>query len=131
MLEQMRRSSQSLLIYLLFGIVIAVFIVNFGPQSPGCDGNQTATSSEAATVDGRSVTSQDFRYGYYSSASPLLMRALAEMDAWIAAIQADTAAGSQHEKVVRNKPATLQEGCNTRDATPAFIAETQQRTAGQ
>ena len=35
MLEQMRRSSQSLLIYVLFGIVIAVFIVNFGPQSPG------------------------------------------------------------------------------------------------
>ena len=35
MLEQMRKSSQSLLIYVLFGIVIAVFIINFGPQSRG------------------------------------------------------------------------------------------------
>jgi hypothetical protein len=74
---------------------------------------------------------EDFRYGYYSSGSPLLMHALAEMDKWIAAIQADTDAGTHHQKVVRNKPATLQEGCNTRDATPTFIAETQQRDAGQ
>ena len=74
---------------------------------------------------------EDFRYGYYTSESPLLLRALAEMDKWIAAIQADTDAGTAHEKVVRNKPATLQEGCNTRDATPTFIAETQSRTSGQ
>jgi hypothetical protein len=74
---------------------------------------------------------EDFRYGYYSSASPLLMFALAQMDRWITAIQADVAPGTQHERVVRNKPATLQEGCNTRDAQPTFIAETQQMTAGQ
>ena len=35
MLKQMRQQSRSLLIYVLFGIVIAVFIINFGPQSPG------------------------------------------------------------------------------------------------
>jgi hypothetical protein len=74
---------------------------------------------------------EDFRYGYYSSSSPLLLRALAEMDKWIAAIQADTGRGTQHEKVVRDKPTTLQEGCNTRDAVPTFIAETMQRTSGQ
>jgi len=74
---------------------------------------------------------EDGRHGLYSSSSPLLLRALAEMDAWIAAIQADTDPGTAHEKVVRNKPATLQEGCNTRDATPTFIVETQQMNAGQ
>ena len=74
---------------------------------------------------------EDFRYNYYSSASPLLMRALAEMDKWLAAIQSDKAAGTAHEKVVRNKPATLQEGCNTRDANPTFIAETQKMDSGQ
>lgn len=74
---------------------------------------------------------EDFRYGYYSSSSPLLLRSLAEMDKWIAAIQADTGSGTQHEKVVRNKPATLQEGCNTRDASPTFIAEPQHPTQGQ
>ncbi len=74
---------------------------------------------------------EDFRFGYYSSTSPLLLRALAEMDKWLAAIQADTGGGTQHQKVVRNKPATLQEGCNTRDPQPTFIAETQRPDAGQ
>ncbi len=65
MLEQMRRSSQSLIIYVLFGIVIAVFIVNFGPQSQGgCDQPASTASSSAAVVDGREITTQDFRYGY-------------------------------------------------------------------
>ncbi|AEG91069.1 DUF6351 family protein [Ramlibacter tataouinensis] len=82
-------------------------------------------------ADNQVMLVEDFRYGYYSSTSPLLMRALAEMDKWLAAIQADQAGGSQHEKVVRNKPQTLQEGCNTRDATPQFIAEKQQPGSGQ
>jgi peptidyl-prolyl cis-trans isomerase D len=65
MLEQMRRSSQSLLIYVLFGIVIAVFIINFGPHSGGCDGGPpTAANADAGKVDGRTLTSQDFRYAY-------------------------------------------------------------------
>lgn len=81
-------------------------------------------------ADNHVMLVEDFRYGYYSSASPLLLRALAEMDKWIAAIQADTGTGTQHQKVVRNKPATLVEGCNTRDATPTFIAERMQRTTG-
>jgi peptidyl-prolyl cis-trans isomerase D len=65
MLEQMRRSSQSLLIYVLFGIVIAVFIINFGPHSGGCDGGpSTSATADAAKVDGQTLTSQDFRYAY-------------------------------------------------------------------
>lgn len=82
-------------------------------------------------ADNQVMLVEDFRYGYYSSDSPLLLRALAEMDKWLAAIKADTAAGTQHEKVVRDKPATLQEGCNTRDANPTFIAEKQQMNSGQ
>jgi peptidyl-prolyl cis-trans isomerase D len=65
MLEQMRRSSQSLLIYVLFGIVIAVFIINFGPHSGGCDGGPTSSATaDAAKVEGRTLSSQDFRYAY-------------------------------------------------------------------
>ncbi|MGH7462147.1 MAG: DUF6351 family protein, partial [Longimicrobiales bacterium] len=82
-------------------------------------------------ADNQVMLVEDFRFDYYSSKSPLLMRALSEMDKWLAAIQADQAGGSQHQKVVRNKPQTLQEGCNTRDATPQFIAERQQVSSGQ
>ncbi len=74
---------------------------------------------------------EDARYGLYSSASPLLIKSLNEMDKWITAIQADSNTGSAFEKVVRNKPSSLVEGCNTRDAQPTFIAETQQMESGK
>jgi peptidyl-prolyl cis-trans isomerase D len=66
MLEQMRQQSRSLLIYVLFGIVIAVFIINFGPQSPGgCNrGGKTVQSNlEGAKVKGHLLTRQDYTYG--------------------------------------------------------------------
>ena len=66
MLEQMRKSSQSLLIYVLFGIVIAVFIINFGPQSrggAGC-GSLTGGDESAAHVVGQTVSTQTYHYAF-------------------------------------------------------------------
>jgi peptidyl-prolyl cis-trans isomerase D len=64
MLEQMRRSSQSLLIYVLFGILIAVFIINFAPQSMGgCEGKRAIVETDAAKVGSRTLTAQDFNFG--------------------------------------------------------------------
>jgi peptidyl-prolyl cis-trans isomerase D len=66
MLEQMRQQSRSLIIYVLFGIVIAVFIVNFGPQSPsGCDGRGEGAQSgiEGARVKDRTIGRQSYLYG--------------------------------------------------------------------
>jgi hypothetical protein len=83
-------------------------------------------------ADNHVMLVEDFRYGYYSSESPLLMYALRSMDEWLAAIQADTSDIPQSAKVVRNKPASLQEGCMTRDeASPTFIAEQMVRGQGQ
>jgi len=70
---------------------------------------------------------EDNRFGLYSNASPLLQRMILTMDRWITAINADKRKLSRIEKVLRNRPADLLEGCNTRDATPAFIAERQVR----
>ncbi len=67
MLEQMRRSSQSLLIYLLFGIVIAVFIINFGPQSGGGYEEKAVQSSFAARVGGTTMFQSDWRYAFVMS----------------------------------------------------------------
>lgn len=82
-------------------------------------------------ADNQVMLVEDFRYGYYSSASPLLMYALEQMDIWLDNIAKDGASGTPREKVVRNKPATLQEGCLTRDANPVKIVEKQERTSGQ
>jgi uncharacterized tannase-like protein DUF6351 len=69
----------------------------------------------------------DNRFGLYSNANPLLQSAILKMDRWITAIKADKRHIRQIEKVVQNKPADLQEGCYTKDPTPAFIAEHQVR----
>jgi peptidyl-prolyl cis-trans isomerase D len=58
MLDVMRKHSRSFIIYIFFGIIIAVFIVNFGPQSAGC----TATVSHAARVEGTAITQTLFNY---------------------------------------------------------------------
>src|SRR5581483_11407479 len=48
-----------------FGIVIAVFIINFGPQSRGgCDGPAAAGDHYAAKVAGDVISTSDFRYGF-------------------------------------------------------------------
>ena len=66
MLEQMRKSSQSLLIYLLFSVLIVVFIISFGPQSRGttCDAALGGNDHFAAKVAGDVVSTNAFRYGF-------------------------------------------------------------------
>jgi hypothetical protein len=58
MLDAMRKHSRSFIIYIFFGIIIAVFVVNFGPQSAGC----TATLSHAARVEGSPISQTLFNY---------------------------------------------------------------------
>lgn len=66
MLEQMRKSSRSLLIYVLFLTLIAVFVINFGPQSRGgsCESTMPGNDHFAAKVAGDMVSANDFRYGF-------------------------------------------------------------------
>ncbi|KAB2896003.1 MAG: hypothetical protein F9K40_15305, partial [Kofleriaceae bacterium] len=57
MLEQMRKQGASVFIWLIFGILIAVFVINFGPQSPGSSqgcsggGKRTFLTVGETTVD--------------------------------------------------------------------------------
>ena len=44
MLDRMRKSSQSVVVPAIFGLLIAIFIISFGPQSRG-------VTCEAATAD--------------------------------------------------------------------------------
>jgi hypothetical protein len=78
-------------------------------------------------ADNQVMVVEDNRFGLYDNASPLLQRMVLTMDRWITAIKADARAIPQIDKVVQNRPADLQEGCNTRDPTPSFIVQTQVR----
>ncbi|SEF18842.1 DUF6351 family protein [Jiangella alba] len=66
---------------------------------------------------------EDARYGGFSTASPLLRHAVTQLDRWLRAIAADDSGAAAIDKVVANRPAELVEGCNTRDATPEFLAQ--------
>lgn len=58
---------------------------------------------------------EDQRYGLYGTESPLLQRAILQLDRWI---------------TTGRKPRGLREGCMTRDEHPTFIAERQRRDPG-
>jgi hypothetical protein len=78
-------------------------------------------------ADNHIMVVEDNRFGIYSNTSPLLQRMILTLDRWITAINADPRDIAQIDKVVQNKPADLQEGCQTRDASPTFIAQPQVR----
>jgi peptidyl-prolyl cis-trans isomerase D len=62
MLEQLRRNSRSFIIWILFGIIIAVFIISFGPQaspdSLGCG----YSKESALEVAGEEVSLNSWRF---------------------------------------------------------------------
>ena len=60
---------------------------------------------------------EDQRYGLYNTESPLLQHAIRELDRWITNIRHDP-----RHRLAANRPASLREGCNTRDEQPTFIA---------
>jgi peptidyl-prolyl cis-trans isomerase D len=66
MLAAMRRNSRNVIIYVLFGVIIAVFVINFGPGSRGCSGGVAGTAY-AAKVAGVTLSEQDFRFTYIAA----------------------------------------------------------------
>ena len=64
MLESVRQNSRSAIIYILFGILIAAFIVSFGPGSPSGDSMFEFSSKYAAKVVGTEISEQDFHFAY-------------------------------------------------------------------
>src|SRR4051794_40429732 len=63
MLAAMRRNSRNVVIYVLFGVIIGVFILNFGPGGRGCSGGG-ASNAYASKIAGVTVSEQEFRFTY-------------------------------------------------------------------
>ncbi len=78
MLERMRHHSKSFLIWLLFGIIIAAFVIGFG--TPGSDKLSCGESARIGRVESTELTDSDFKYAFR-----LLMsdQAPATMKAWV------------------------------------------------
>ncbi len=63
MLDILRSKSRSVLTYVLFGIIIVVFIVSFGPGSQGCQVEGLSAHS-AVEIDGYVVAPADYEEAY-------------------------------------------------------------------
>jgi peptidyl-prolyl cis-trans isomerase D len=63
MLDILRSKSRSVLTYVLFGIIIVVFIVSFGPGSQGCQ-VEGLSSHSAVEIDGYVVAPADYEEAY-------------------------------------------------------------------
>ena len=68
MLDSMRRQGASIFIYLIFGILIAIFVINIGPGSGkrGDDAGCTGTTNHVVTVDGSDANETAFHIAYSS-----------------------------------------------------------------
>ncbi len=82
------------------------------------------------TIANHVMLTEDFRYGYYSTRSPVLSHAITQLDEWLAGIRADASDDPLIEKIARAKPADLVDACWTRDATPVKIVEPQREFEG-
>lgn len=67
MLEAMRQNSRSAIIYILFGVLIAAFVISFGPSGLGLGGGGASNpvgAGFAAKVLGNKLEDSEFRFVY-------------------------------------------------------------------
>ncbi len=66
MLDKLRDSSRSFGMYLVFGVLILVFVIYFGPGSSGCTGGggMGANDPFAAKVNGETISWREFESAY-------------------------------------------------------------------
>ena len=82
-------------------------------------------------TDNHVMLVEDDRYGLYSSRSPVLQGALAQMDQWLANLTTEGADEQGIDEVVRAKPVDLVDACWSREENPERIVEEQVRGRGR
>ena len=82
-------------------------------------------------TDNHVMLTEDDRYGLYSSSSPVLRGALAQMDQWLANLESEDGDGAGIDQVVGAKPSDLVDACWTRDEDSTRIVEEQVRGSGR
>ena len=82
-------------------------------------------------TDNHVMLVEDDRHGLYSSRSPVLRGALAQMDRWLANLAAEASSDPRVERVIRARPSDLVDACWSRDDDPVRIVEEQVRGSGR
>jgi hypothetical protein len=64
MLESARRQGASIFVYLIFCLLIAIFVINFGPQKGSQGGGCSGASNVVVSVDGQEATQSSYHVAY-------------------------------------------------------------------
>lgn len=64
MLEQIRKSGASIFIYLIFGLLIVIFVINFAPNAGSGGGGCAGSSTSALTVAGVKTNQTAYKVAY-------------------------------------------------------------------
>ena len=64
MLEQMRQKGASIFIYLIFGLLIVIFVINFAPQGNQGDSGCRGVSNVVVDVDGERASENSYKIAY-------------------------------------------------------------------
>ncbi len=71
MLDSVRQNSRSAIVYILFGVIIAAFIVSFGPSSPSGDSVFDGFGTRyAARVYGNDISEQELNFSFVALGLP-------------------------------------------------------------
>jgi len=69
MLEQMRRKGASIFIYLIFGLLIVIFVINFAPSGNTGSGGCSTSSNTVVTVDGVDANQSAYLVAYSANSA--------------------------------------------------------------
>jgi hypothetical protein len=64
MLQSARRQGASIFVYLIFCLLIAIFVINFGPQKGSQGGGCSGASNVVVSVDGQEATQSSYHIAY-------------------------------------------------------------------
>src|SRR3569623_796844 len=79
MLETMRRQGASIFIYLIFCLLIAIFVINFGPQGGnGGKGGCSGASNQVVSVNGEDATQTAYKIAFQAN------QAAGKQKTWVA-----------------------------------------------
>src|SRR3569623_477879 len=79
MLETMRRQGASIFIYLIFCLLIAIFVINFGPQGGnGGKGGCSGSSNQVVSVNGEDATQTAYKIAFQAN------QAAGKQKTWVA-----------------------------------------------
>lgn len=64
MLENLRKQGASIAIYLIFGLLIVIFVINFAPNAGQGSGGCMGQSTTAISVDGQKANQTSYKIAY-------------------------------------------------------------------